>query len=94
MADEYTPTNDEARIGYAQANHDLLDERLAQFDRWLAQHDREVARAVRGPVKPMVVDGAVVNGDHVKGANAEDCAICSSRDDLSWPFVCDGGEGS
>lgn len=47
MSDEYTPTTDEVRSSFG--NDFVLDETtttadaLPMFDRWLAEHDREVA---------------------------------------------------
>jgi hypothetical protein len=52
MSDEYTPTTGEVRAVYASAcfvktafnRYDSNAERgLAEFDRWLAEHDRQVA---------------------------------------------------
>lgn len=45
---EYTPTTDEVRERYAAAryyldNEDHLTESGREFDRWLAEHDRQVA---------------------------------------------------
>lgn len=47
---DYTPTTDEVRRWYAEPQYERFDRRkrivkqaLARFDRWLAQHDAEVA---------------------------------------------------
>lgn len=41
MADEYTPTTEDVREWYADSVDRLGGE--AEFDRWLAAHDRETA---------------------------------------------------
>lgn len=41
---DYTPDTDEVKIHYAYPyRDDLKDTKRAEFDRWLAAHDREVA---------------------------------------------------
>lgn len=45
---DYTPTQDEVREDFAypwEGHEQDREARLAAFDRWLAQHDAEVARA-------------------------------------------------
>jgi len=54
MSSEYTPPTDEVRDAYCF----YLDGGGAEFDRWLAAHDAEVARAAR--VLPSVEDVAAV----------------------------------
>ena len=42
--DDYTPATEEVRWGYADRNLPSRDEQgEAEFDRWLAEHDRVVA---------------------------------------------------
>lgn len=45
--DEYTPTTEQVRSDYVQLNEggEGAEEARAAFDRWLAQHDREVKAA-------------------------------------------------
>lgn len=44
MADEYTPTTDDVRMAWALSRRDWIGPEfiVPQFDRWLAEHDREV----------------------------------------------------
>ena len=56
MSDEYTPKTDETRRAWSayRLDHDRFDGEFsgrgaaldAEFDRWLAAHDREVVEAV------------------------------------------------
>jgi hypothetical protein len=44
MSDEYTPTTDEVQSYYNIGRNEFESEwETAEFDRWLAVHDREVA---------------------------------------------------
>lgn len=44
---DYTPTTEDIRAGWEYATAVIGDEGTAQFDRWLAEHDAEVAKAER-----------------------------------------------
>ena len=46
MTTEYTPTTEDIRFGYAMVEGMVYDEAEAEFDRWLAAHDREVEERV------------------------------------------------
>lgn len=46
MTDQHTPTTEEIRRAYIGEPAHPLDDRVgAEFDRWLAEHDRQVIRA-------------------------------------------------
>ena len=45
MSDDYTPTTEEVRDYFAHGQFSDMEERegVARFNRWLADHDRQVA---------------------------------------------------
>lgn len=54
---EFTPTTSTVRMLYARSGgtgpaHPSTGRRAAEFDRWLAQHDAEVARPLPDPTGP------------------------------------------
>lgn len=50
MSDEYTPDDETVANSYARGRGVISIRALAEFDRWLAAHDREVAAKVRADV--------------------------------------------
>ena len=79
MSEEYTPTVDEVRGHYAGGlnDNDVWEhsrEREKEFDRWLARHDREIARdAVRMALEALIVRVSQLEAawDRKSGARAE-----------------------
>lgn len=60
--DDYTPTDEQVRAAYVRGMRDTFvaaaADHEAEFDRWLAQHDREVtAKALREAQSLLAADG-------------------------------------
>lgn len=84
MADDYTPTTEQVRDGYAkdplaEYNNPLVDHahygRLA-FDRWLAAHDVEVAEKARADERERIAAAIEREGvylEHVQPEAREHC---------------------
>lgn len=58
QAELHTPTTNTVRTGWSDGHPYRattgLDERLAEFDRWLAQHDREVREQIASEIEAQI----------------------------------------
>jgi hypothetical protein len=89
---DYTPTTDGARLHYAtygcECCEDFHPESAAEFDRWLAAHDKEVldAAAQRVAILHYLADG-LGNPEHA-------CSSAEEHDTLNRAEAAIRGEGA
>jgi hypothetical protein len=70
MTEPYTPTRDEVRIRYTLAGKSVTYEPYAEFDRWLAAHDKEVLDKAESMIDGYLPWGQGSHEDYIEGIRA------------------------